>query len=81
MSEESIWEETFSVLREILGLRSKKKPFFEDEMMPLVKNKGGYIPGTLDHLAQEQGLASDDPYQLAAKMEAWRRTGSKERKP
>jgi hypothetical protein len=57
----------------MLGLKTKHK------MMPLAKDQGGYIPGTLDHLAKEQGLASDDPYQLAAKMEAWRRSGNKER--
>ena len=32
-----------------------------------------YIPGTMDSLAQKMGLASDDPYGLAAKLEAWRR--------
>ena len=44
---------------------------------PLKRAKEGYIPGTLDPMAKEQGLASDDPYQLAAKMEAWRRSGKK----
>jgi len=81
MSDESILEETWSILKAMLGLRTKEKPFSNKEMMPLVKNEGGYIPGPLDHLAKEQGLASDDPYQLGAKMEAWRRSGSKERKP
>jgi len=68
-------DKTLRMLAEILGLRTREKPFREDEMMPLIKNKGGYIPGTLDHLAEEQGLASDDPYQIAAKLEAWRRSG------
>lgn len=77
MSDESILEETWSILKAMLGLQKKQK----HPMMPLAKDQGGYIPGTLDHLAKEQGLASDDPYQLGAKMEAWRRSGSKERKP
>ena len=54
---------------------AKEKP------KPLKKAKEGYIPGTLDALAEEQGLASDDPHQLGSKMEAWRRSGSKGRKP
>ena len=32
-----------------------------------------YIPGQLDVLAEQMGIASDDPYQLAAKLEAYKR--------
>lgn len=37
------------------------------------------IPGTFDSLAEQMGLASDDPHGLAAKMEAWKRQGRKTR--
>jgi hypothetical protein len=34
-----------------------------------------YIRGELDTMAREVGIASDDPYQIPAKLEAWRRYG------
>jgi len=34
-----------------------------------------YIPGELDFMARERGIASDDPYQLSAKLEAWKQYG------
>jgi len=34
-----------------------------------------YIPGELDLMRQAMGIASDDPFQLAASLEAYRRSG------
>jgi hypothetical protein len=31
-----------------------------------------YTPGTFDSMAKQMGYASDDPYQLGAKLEAWK---------
>jgi len=40
---------------------------------------GRYIPGELDDMAAQAGIASDDPYQLEAKLMAWKRYGYPER--
>lgn len=42
-------------------------------MAPAKPRTEGYLPGERDNLAEQQGIASDDPYQLAAKLEAYRR--------
>jgi len=38
-----------------------------------------YIPGELDAMAAEGNIASDDPYQLEAKLQAWKSFGYPER--
>ena len=79
-----VWEETFSVLKQILGMGEPlpydapigirdPEAFSHGSALappPLNPATSGFIPGSMDHLAEEQGLASDDPFQIGAKMEA-----------
>jgi hypothetical protein len=48
-------------------LPSTLAPELSEPMRP-----GRFIPGTFDRLTEEAGYASDDPYQIGAKLEAWK---------
>ena len=51
--------------------KERQAPFAPEPQMQ-------YVPGILDAVAGRRGIASDDPYQMGAKLEAWRQGATKE---